>query len=53
MENVLRHPDPSHDVVLGDGVKVRPGGDGARTTQLSDQIMQQWITSDQFRQHSV
>ena len=53
MENVLRHLDPSHDGVLGDGVKVRPGGDGARTTQLSDQIMQQWITSDQFRQHSV
>ena len=50
MENVLRHPDPSHDGVLGDGVKVRHGGDG---TQLSDQIMQQWFTSDQFRQHSV
>ena len=50
MENVLRHPDPSHDGVLGDGVKVRHGGD---RTQLSDQIMQQWFTSDQLRQHSV
>ena len=39
MENVLRHPDPSHDGVLGDGVKVRHGpADGS---QLSDQIMQQ------------
>ena len=50
MENVLRHPDPRHDGVLGDaGVKVSRG-DGV----ISDQIMrQQQITSDQFRQHSV
>ena len=27
MENVLRHPDLSHDGVMGDGVKVRHGED--------------------------